>query len=1010
MAPSVLGLGIAVAKSLAIAIWTAIIAPFRGQKGGATAYKHVALSFTRALFRNASMEQIQLVLTPASAQKNYEAHMRQQKASPNILVLPEGTTTFWLGNPAAEKLIIYFPGGGYSLPALPNHFTHLEALSADIEQHGNSIGILFLAYELTPQAQWPRQLQQAVIVLQYAIETLGKRPSNIVLQGDSAGAHLALALLSHLAHPHPQDIVPRFSVDEPLRGTMLLSPWVDFRTDHPSSRENAGRDVVTAQTLNSWARIFLAHTVEDEYNCPTKAPVGWWKGLPVSRIFVGAGGDEVLLDPIRQMAEKMKAELPDVSISIVPREFHVEPITDFALKITPGLQFKAMASWLNKTLFESCRECLARGLQCLSQEFPEPENSRESDRTYLNERMARVENLLEKLLIRVDGGSNLERDSKPLMESVETSPEASPPNVTPAPDNAPVLSLFDNDALGFQRPDTAASDFTPYGTINRDWGKLRRDLLALIPSQRTLKIISEASSSWWLMRMQLFNDDDKSLLSSSEGELRSSHPTIVGKAILWIALCLQQLPSEFDLASLDLHSLPWVLVEECITRVSTLVCSDDSIVSCIDGLECLVLQGLIFSNDGKLRSAWLSYRRAANIAQIIGFHRAEPAPNENAKYQHRATFIWRHILMVDRHFSLILGVHGAISNTAIDVYQSNPSDSQDLPVHNESVLNPLARIAGSIIERNQTFTEVTPAMLQMTQSIDAALQAFEPPPLASPDNLPPGKCTERSLCFLTLHYRLWYYQLMTWLHLPLLLASGMDNFYEYNRQTCLHACRSVIACYVNIRRTTENGFDSRILDFQAFTTAMTIIVSSLGPFGPLNLTKEDYLAIDRVGAVLEQLSKSVPPDKIATRALHAMKLIRAIGMGTQPPPLDESEGLQYENGRPSRIKLDIPYFGTIYLERRAILDQSKSIAAPTTSQPTFPSTAPGQYYPSSSWNGTIPDPGYANGQVAETAQWADPGLSFDPPTEFWALNSQFTFQPPFLADYDVNWDYWDMML
>jgi hypothetical protein len=46
---------------VAIAIWAAIIAPFRGQKGGATAYKHIAQSFTPALFRYASMEQIQWV-------------------------------------------------------------------------------------------------------------------------------------------------------------------------------------------------------------------------------------------------------------------------------------------------------------------------------------------------------------------------------------------------------------------------------------------------------------------------------------------------------------------------------------------------------------------------------------------------------------------------------------------------------------------------------------------------------------------------------------------------------------------------------------------------------------------------------------------------------------------------------------------------------------------------------------------------------------------------------------
>ncbi|KAJ5521923.1 Alpha/beta hydrolase fold-3 [Penicillium freii] len=101
-----------------IAIWTAIIAPFRGQKGGARYSLAYYTVFYPRLFRYASMEQIQLVLTPTSAQKSYEAHMCQQKALPNVIVLAEGTTAFWLGNPAAEKLVIYFHGGAYYLPAL----------------------------------------------------------------------------------------------------------------------------------------------------------------------------------------------------------------------------------------------------------------------------------------------------------------------------------------------------------------------------------------------------------------------------------------------------------------------------------------------------------------------------------------------------------------------------------------------------------------------------------------------------------------------------------------------------------------------------------------------------------------------------------------------------------------------------------------------------------------------------------------------------------------------------
>jgi hypothetical protein len=57
--------------------------------------------------------------------------------------------------------------------------------------------------------------------------------------------------------------------------------------------------------------------------------------------------------------------------------------------------------------------------------------------------------------------------------------------------------------------------------------------------------------------------------------------------------------------------------------------------------------------------------------------------------------------------------------------------------------------------------------------------------------------------------------------------------------------------YVNIRRTTEKGFDSKILDFHAFTTVMTTIVNALGPFGPQDFTEGDYFGLGRVVAVLE---------------------------------------------------------------------------------------------------------------------------------------------------------------
>jgi hypothetical protein len=59
-------------------------------------------------------------------------------------------------------------------------------------------------------------------------------------------------------------------------------------------------------------QALLNQTVEDDHSHPAQAPYGWWKSVPVSRIFVGVGGDEILLDPILQTAEKIKVSFTPV--------------------------------------------------------------------------------------------------------------------------------------------------------------------------------------------------------------------------------------------------------------------------------------------------------------------------------------------------------------------------------------------------------------------------------------------------------------------------------------------------------------------------------------------------------------------------------------------------------------------------------------------------------------------------------------------------------------------------
>lgn len=94
----------------------------------------------------------------------------------------------------------------------------------------------------------------------------------------------------------------------------------------------------------------------------------------------------------------------------------------------------------------SCRECLARGFSCRSQELPEPENPRESDRLALNERMARVESHLETIAPQIAAILQRLEHSGDARHSLPIRFKSSTPAVTPQ-ETAPVLGLFEDETV-----------------------------------------------------------------------------------------------------------------------------------------------------------------------------------------------------------------------------------------------------------------------------------------------------------------------------------------------------------------------------------------------------------------------------------------------------------------------------------------------------------------------------------------------------------------------------------
>lgn len=190
------------------------------------------------------------------------------------------------------------------LPAVPPHFEFWLDILKVANDNGHDTAIFFLRYTQTPFNVYPTQLRQAVEALRYILNETDRSPSNVIVGGDSAGGNLAMAVLLHLSHPHPE--IESISLSTPLAGVFGIAPWVNFSTDWPSFKENAYKDLLTARVLDEWSATYHGGQEHDSWSEPDRAPAEWWADAKTERILLLAGSDELLLSPIESFAKKVK--------------------------------------------------------------------------------------------------------------------------------------------------------------------------------------------------------------------------------------------------------------------------------------------------------------------------------------------------------------------------------------------------------------------------------------------------------------------------------------------------------------------------------------------------------------------------------------------------------------------------------------------------------------------------------------------------------------------------------
>ncbi|KAL1873437.1 hypothetical protein VTK73DRAFT_982 [Phialemonium thermophilum] len=260
------------------------------------------------------------------------------------IALEDGTTIVWLGPSSPTKVFVLFHGGGYMAPALSQQVALTLGFAKDPPK---DVAVVVLQYDLASEEanHYPRQLCQAVSLMNYLLYSRSIHPASMTLFGDSAGGHLLLSLILHINHPNPR--VPPLTVPDRLSGAVLISPWVDLQSTCDSIKTNQSRDILSEAALAYWARNFLADADRDPWNHPLSAPIEWWKEIPVDAILLTYGDEECFRDDATKLAQVLQNSAANVRAVKCDGELHEHMIINRFLRINkPCYSETVLLEWL----------------------------------------------------------------------------------------------------------------------------------------------------------------------------------------------------------------------------------------------------------------------------------------------------------------------------------------------------------------------------------------------------------------------------------------------------------------------------------------------------------------------------------------------------------------------------------------------------------------------------------------------------------------------------------------
>ncbi|ERF74614.1 hypothetical protein EPUS_00744 [Endocarpon pusillum Z07020] len=218
---------------------------------------------------------------------------------PSLSTLSSSSSSSTSSSWSSSRMILHFHGGAYvcTSPRLPVAQYGPSMLCSSL----SATAVLLPQYRLASSsaAAFPAALQDAVTAYAHLL-TVGVPPSRIIVSGDSAGAHLALALMRYLAENNSSGLLP-------LPAAVLLhSPWLDMLLPPTTTSVDQATGDYLPLSLLEWGVTSVVPPEEDAagpYFSPLRHP--FRIGVP---LWVQSGTAELFYADAEKFVERMRIE------------------------------------------------------------------------------------------------------------------------------------------------------------------------------------------------------------------------------------------------------------------------------------------------------------------------------------------------------------------------------------------------------------------------------------------------------------------------------------------------------------------------------------------------------------------------------------------------------------------------------------------------------------------------------------------------------------------------------